>query len=224
MVKARKIKQRGGSLHSVEQSGGFHLSQTTLLLILAGSIVICGIFIYLAFQNRGDINIKLEMPASGSSGSASSKGNAATSTQWLPRGSSSNVPPAPERQYQPPPDFNTAGSVFNFPTQGYAESFQQVGLLVTPGGSALSSNPERTLVPLYGRRTMASRNKWNYYTRTDGLNPVQVPIQYKNRDCDDDNGCDEIYDGDEVSVPAQGQTFKANIYRQKSLVYNPFTG
>jgi hypothetical protein len=223
MVKARKIKQRGGSLHSVEQSGGFQLSQTTLLLILAASIVICGVFIYLAFQNRGDINIKLEMPA-GSSGSAASKGNAATSTQWMPRGSSSNVPPAPERHYQSPPDFNTAGSVFNFPTQGYAESFQQVGLLVAPGGSPLSSNPERTLVPLYGRRTMASRNKWNYYTRTDGLNPVQVPIQYKNRDCDDDNGCDEIYDGDEVSVPAQGQTFKANIYRQKSLVYNPFTG
>ena len=163
------------------------------------------------------------MPASGSSGSGPSV-KSAPSTQWLPRGSGSTVPPAPERQYQPPPDFNTAGSVFNFPTQGYAESFQQVGLLVTQGGSALSSNPERTLVPLYGRRTMASRNKWNYYTRTDGLNPVQVPIQYKNRDCDDDNGCDEIYDGDEVGVPAQGQTFKANIYRQKSLVYNPFTG
>ena len=224
MVKARKIKQRGGALHSVEQSGGFQLSQTTLLLILAGSIVICGIFIYLAFQNRGDINIKLEMPGSSNSPNSGTAGKATPSTQWLPRGSGSNVPPAPERQYQPPPDFNTAGSVFNFPTQGYAESFQQVGLLVTQGGSALSSNPERTLVPLYGRRTMASRNKLNCYTLTHGLNPVPLPIQYKNRDCDDDNGCDEIYDGDDVGVPAQGQTYKANIYRQKSLVYNPFTG
>jgi hypothetical protein len=216
MVKARKFKQRGGFMS--EQPGGFHLSQTTLMLILAGSVVICGLFVYLAFQNRGDINIKLEMPGGGSSTKA------AVPQQWLPRGGGNSVPPAPERQYQPPPDFNTAGSVFNFPTQGYAESFQQVGLLVAPGGSPLSANPERTLVPLYGRRTMASRNKWNYYTRTDGLNPVQVPIRYKNRDCDDDNGCDEIYDGDEVSSPAQGQTFKANIYRQKSLVYNPFTG
>jgi len=220
MVKARKFKQRGGFMS--EQPGGFHLSQTTLMLILAASVVICGLFVYLAFQNRGDINIKLEMPGSGSSTQTATK--AAVSQQWLPRGAGSSVPPAPERQYQPPPDFNTAGSVFNFPTQGYAESFQQVGLLVAPGGSPLSANPERTLVPLYGRRTMASRNKWNYYTRTDGLNPVQVPIRYKNRDCDDDNGCDEIYDGDEVSSPAQGQTFKANIYRQKSLVYNPFTG
>ena len=217
MVKARKFKQRGGFMS--EQPGGFHLSQTTLMLILAASVVICGLFVYLAFQNRGDINIKLEMP-----GGSAVATKAPTPQQWLPRGGGSSVPPAPERHYQPPPDFNTAGSVFNFPTQGYAESFQQVGLLVAPGGSPLSANPERTLVPLDGRRTMASRNKWNYYTRTDGLNPVQVPIRYKNRDCDDDNGCDEIYDGDEVSSPAQGQTFKANIYRQKSLVYNPFTG
>jgi hypothetical protein len=211
MPKARKFKQRGGSLFS-EQPGGLHLSQTSLILILAVSLVICGAFIYFALQNRSDINIKLEMPPSGGA-----------PVMRNPVSMSSGVPAPPERQYQAPPDFNTAGNIFNVPTQGYAESYQQVGLLVAPGGSPLSGNGERTLVPLFGRRTMASRNKWNYYMRTDGLNPVQVPIRYKNRDCDDDNGCDEIYQGDEVSVPAQGQTYKANIYRQKSQVYNPFS-
>ena len=208
MVKARKFKQRGGSL---EQPGGLHLSSNMLLLVLAGAIMICGICVYFALQNRGDINIKLEMPSTSGNGPV------------MVRNPISSLPAPPERLYQPSPDFNTAGSIFNIPTQGYAESYQQVGLLVAPGGSALSGNGERTLVPLYGRRTMASRNKWNYYMRTDGLNPVQVPIKYKNRDCDDDNGCDEIFSGDEISVPAQGQTYKANIYRQKSLVYNPFT-
>ena len=211
MPKARKFKQRGGSLFS-EQPGGLHLSQTSLILILAVSLVICGAFIYFALQNRSDINIKLEMPPS-----------RGAPEMRNPISMSSGVPAPPERQYQAPPDFNTAGNIFNVPTQGYAESYQQVGLLVAPGGSPLSGNGERTLVPLFGRRTMASRNKWNYYMRTDGLNPVQVPIRYKNRDCDDDNGCDEIYQGDEVSVPAQGQTYKANIYRQKSQVYNPFS-
>jgi len=209
MVKARKFKQRGGSL---EQPGGLHVSSTMLILLLAASIVICGICVYFAFQNRGDINIKLEIPS-----------NTAPMMVRNPV-ASSGVPTPPERVYQPPIDPTTAGNIFNFPTQGYAESYQQVGLLVAPGGSPLSGNGERTLVPLYGRRTMASRNKWNYYMRTDGLNPVQVPIKYKNRECDDDNGCDEIFNGDEISVPAQGQTYKANIYRQKSLVYNPFTG
>ena len=211
MPKARKFKQRGGSLFS-EQPGGLHLSQTSLILILAVSLVICGAFIYFALQNRSDINIKLEMPPSGGA-----------PVMRNPISMSSGVPAPPERQYQAPPDFNTEGNIFNVPTQGYAESYQQVGLLVAPGGSPLSGNGERTLVPLFGRRTMASRNKWNYYMRTDGLNPVQVPIRYKNRDCDDDNGCDEIYQGDEVSVPAQGQTYKANIFRQKSQVYNPFS-
>jgi hypothetical protein len=214
MPKARKFKQRGGSV-SAEQPGGLHLSQTTLVLVLAVSLVICGAFVYFALQNRGDINIKLEMPSSNSQVRAPVMRN--------PVSMSSGVPAPPERQYQTGPDYNTAGNMFNVPTQGYAESYQQVGLLVAPGGSPLSGNGERTLVPLYGRQTMASRNKWNYYMRTDGLNPVQVPIRYKNRDCDDDNGCDEIFQGDEVSVPAQGQTYKANIYRQKSLVYNPFT-
>jgi hypothetical protein len=211
MPKARKFKQRGGSVPTAGP-GGLHLSQTSLILILAVSLVICGAFIYFALQNRSDINIKLEMPPSGGA-----------PVMRNPVSMSSGVPAPPERQYQAPPDYNTAGNIFNVPTQGYAESYQQVGLLVAPGGSPLSGNGERTLVPLFGRRTMASRNKWNYYMRTDGLNPVQVPIRYKNRDCDDDNGCDEIYQGDEVSVPAQGQTYKANIYRQKSVVYNPFS-
>ena len=214
MPKARKFKQRGGSLFS-EQPGGLHLSQTSLVLILAVSLVICGAFIYFALQNRSDINIKLEVP--------SSQGAPIPQMVRNPVSVSNGVPAPPERRYQTGPDFNVAGNIFNVPTQGYAESYQQVGLLVAPGGSALSGNGERPLVPLYGRRTMASRNKLNYYMRTDGLNPVQVPVRYKNRDCDDDNGCDEIYQGDEVSAPAQGQTYKANIYRQKSQVYNPFS-
>jgi hypothetical protein len=113
------------------------------------------------------------------------------------------------------PDYTTTG-------RGQADDYQQVGLLVAPGGSQLSGTGERTLVPLFGRRISARRDKWNYYTRTDGLNPVQVPIRYKNKDCDEDIGCDEASNGDEVSVPALGQTYKVNIYKQKNLVYNPF--
>ena len=61
MPKARKFKQRGGSL---EQPGGLHVSSNVLLVIVAGAIIICGVCVYFALQNRGDINIKLEMPSS----------------------------------------------------------------------------------------------------------------------------------------------------------------
>jgi hypothetical protein len=205
-----KVKQRGGG-SSECPPGVLCLSNGVLLLLLAVAVLICGVFIYFAFQNQKSqaVTIKMEMP-----------------NQREPRVmrdmSATNLPSEPVRRNGSQPDFDTAGSVFNVPTQGYAEKFQQVGLLVAQGGSPLSANPERSLVPLYGRRISARRDKWNYYTRTDGLNPVQVPIKYKNRDCDDDNGCDEVYNGDDVSVPTLGQSFKVNVYKQKNLVYNPF--
>jgi len=217
-VKAPRFKQRGGSQPTSGQRGGsmpetIVISTQSLLILLLVAVIVCGTFIYLATRPEKPLNIKLEMPQQ----------KEREREKEVIRISSTNdgLPAEPSRVWQTGPDFNTAGSVFNFPTQGYAEKFQQVGLLIAPGASALSAG-DRTLVPLYGRRVAARRDKWNYYSRTDGLNPVQVPIRYKNRDCDDDIGCDEVYDGDEVAVPAQGQTFKVQLYKQKNIVYNPF--
>jgi hypothetical protein len=51
---------------------------------------------------------------------------------------------------------------------------------------------------------------------------MQVPVSYKNRDCQDDNGCDEITSGDTVSVPLLGQTFVATTYRYNLPRYIPY--
>ena len=220
MVKQLKIKASAGGSHRFKQRGGSQstsglpeqiiISTQSLLILLLIAVIICGTFVYLATRAEKPVNIKLEMP----------EREKETVRERSPS-TNNNLPPEPSRVYQTGPDFNTAGSVFNFPTQGYAEQFQQVGLLIAPGASALSAS-DRTLVPLYGRRIAARRDKWNYYSRTDGLNPVQVPVRYKNRDCDEDIGCDEVFDGDEVAVPAQGQTFKVQLYKQKNIIYNPF--
>jgi hypothetical protein len=96
-----------------------------------------------------------------------------------------------------------------------AGPFQQIGVLTAEGGSSSSAAPDRTILPLYGRELDPRRSRWNYYTRTDGSNPVQVPVRVRNRVCDDDtNGCDEVYDGDSVNVPVLGRSFKASIYRK----------
>ena len=92
--------------------------------------------------------------------------------------------------------------------------YQQVGVLVAEGGSSTSAAPDRTVLPLYGRELDSRRGKWNYYTRTDGANPVQVPVRVKNRVCDDDRvGCDEVYNDDSVHIPALGRSMKASIYK-----------
>ena len=90
----------------------------------------------------------------------------------------------------------------------------QVGILTAEGGSANSAAPDRTILPLFGRELDSRRSRWNYYTRTDGTNPVQVPVRVANRVCDDDtNGCNEVYSGDTVHVPVLGRSFTSTIYR-----------
>ena len=97
----------------------------------------------------------------------------------------------------------------------YAGPIQQIGILTGEGGSSSSASPDRTILPLYGRELDSRRSKWNYYTRTDGLNPVQVPVRVGNRSCDDDrNGCNEVFSDDSVHVPALGRAFKATIYNK----------
>lgn len=109
------------------------------------------------------------------------------------------------------------GSLPALASRGPAQPFQQVGLLTGEGGSSGAAAPDRTVLPLYGRELDARRGKWNYYTRTDGHNPVQVPVRVRNRVCDDDTvGCDELFSDDTVHVPVLGRSFTATVYK-KSL-------
>lgn len=103
----------------------------------------------------------------------------------------------------------------SIPVRGPAGPFQQIGIITGEGGSSSSAAPDRTILPLYGRELDPRRGRWNYYTRTDGANPVQIPVRYQNRLCDDDsNGCQEIYSDDSVNVPALGRSFKATVYKK----------
>jgi hypothetical protein len=112
-------------------------------------------------------------------------------------------------------------SPINVMSQGYPDAYQQIGVLTAPGGTSMSASPDRTILPLFGRRTNYGRDRWNYYTRTDGMNPVQVPLQFKRQNCDDDNGCQEIITGDSVGVPILGQSYTANVFRYATPRYLP---
>jgi hypothetical protein len=135
-------------------------------------------------------------------------------------------PAPPERTYNSAPDLrgfptHVSTTPINIPTSGYPQSYQQIGVLTTPGGTETSASPTRTILPLFGRKLGTNRDRWNYYTRTDGINPVQVPLQFKRRNCDDDLGCEEINDGDSIGVPIMGQSFTASIYRNSTPRYIP---
>ncbi len=124
--------------------------------------------------------------------------------------------PQPLRSYFNGPEFPPRGGLapipINIPTQGLPERFQSVGIMTLPDGQVL---------PLYGRRTATSTDRWNYYTRTDTYNPVPVPVSFKKRDCMDDTGCEELMTGEQVSTFGTGNAGKVHIYRMDGPKYIP---
>lgn len=84
-------------------------------------------------------------------------------------------------------------------------SYQQVGIL----------NGLGSMLPLFGRPSMNSSSKWEYYTMKDGL---KLPISMGGKACNSDTGCPEMLsgNGDGVDVLGLG-AMKSFIYDTKQL-------
>jgi hypothetical protein len=104
------------------------------------------------------------------------------------------------------------GRLRRIPTQGIPEAYQSMGIITMEDGQVL---------PLFGRRTMPRADRFQYYTRTDTYNPVQLPIQSNKRDCTDDIGCEELFNGESITVTATGQRGNVTIYRFDGPKYIP---
>jgi hypothetical protein len=105
-----------------------------------------------------------------------------------------------------------SGTAINIRTQGLPEAYQQMGVLKSAEGK---------LLPLYGRRVASRSDRFNYYTRTDTYNPVQLPLSFQRKDCQDPVGCQEIFDGDKVTMSPTGEIASATIYRFDGPLYVP---
>ena len=120
----------------------------------------------------------------------------------------------------------TPGVPINIPTRGYSGGVMQVGILhkedVSDDSKRIGQNSEPVILPLFGRPTYNGSNKWSYYTSTDKMNQIKIPISNKNRVCNSEYGCDELYEGDTVSVPAYNGDFKVSIYEYDKPRYIPF--
>ena len=118
------------------------------------------------------------------------------------------------------------GIPINEETRESGGEYQQVGILskntITDGEGTPGNNTDTVVLPLYGKPTYRGSNKWLYYTETDKLHPVKIPVTYKNKDCTDDQGCEEIYDGDSVVIPSYNGDFKVKIYKLNKPRYIPF--
>jgi len=109
------------------------------------------------------------------------------------------------------PPFNS-GTMPVIPTRGLPEAYQSMGVVTTSSGE---------LLPLYGRRLASRSDRFNYYTRTDTNNPIPLPIRHKKRDCQDDIGCEELFDGDSIEIAPTKQHGNVTIYRFNGPTYIP---
>ena len=120
--------------------------------------------------------------------------------------------PEPERDWNTSPDYSRiprSDAPFNIATQGIPQEYQSMGIVKTTDGK---------LLPLFGRRSISARERYNYYTRTDSYNPLPIPIEIQGRDCQDQVGCPELYNGDKVKLSATNESGEVTIYRVRDII------
>lgn len=104
----------------------------------------------------------------------------------------------------------------NMETRGLSTGYQQVGILTRTAGQS------DMILPLMGRRNMAGRDKWQYYTMSNTGNlSTKLPVSVNGRSCTSEYGCDNINNGDVVYVEGYNDTFRATVYENNLFRYLP---
>lgn len=84
-------------------------------------------------------------------------------------------------------------------------NYQQVGILNSLG----------SMLPLFGRPSPNSSNRWEYYTMNGGL---KLPVSIGGKACNSDTGCPEMLSGNNDNVDVLGLgSMSSFIYDTKQL-------
>lgn len=111
---------------------------------------------------------------------------------------------------------NRVGIPININSRGPNISYQMMGTLTHTD----EVTNETTLYPLYGRPTYSGSSNYNYYTQNDKYNPIKIPITLNGKNCVNEYGCSEIYDGDTIDL--HNKTFNVQLYGLDAPKYIPY--
>lgn len=103
----------------------------------------------------------------------------------------------------------------NIETRGKSMEYQQIGFIHSESGD------ENIIYPLYGKELWRGSSKWSYYTGTDKIHQIKLPIVHNKRQCMGEYGCDQLYEGDEIEVPPYNNRFKVQLYNLDAPKYIP---
>ena len=127
-------------------------------------------------------------------------------------------PPLKDNMYMHPRDSSDVrGIPVNVETRGLPTSYQQIGIL-----NRTNDMSSDMILPLMGKRTMAGRDKWQYYTISGSGNlNTRLPVSINGKNCTGEYGCDEITNGDVIYVEGYNDTFRATVYENNTFQYIP---
>ena len=132
-----------------------------------------------------------------------------------------NSPPLSDERYLIPSlNYVPPGSMpINISTNVNAveTTYRQVGILTPLNGSSKDN-----ILPLMGRPAFVRRSLWNYYTISNQHNNVKLPISVKGRSGLNENGVDQLYNGDTVYIEGANEAYKVTIYDNSTMKYIPF--
>jgi hypothetical protein len=126
------------------------------------------------------------------------------------------------------PNVLANGVPINVETRGPSGDFQQIGMLSkkavtdSSGTNTPGNNSETVILPLFGKPTYRGSNNWLYYAASDKFNQVKIPINKNSKDCTDDQGCQEINDGETINIPSYNGDFDVKIYKFDKPRYIPY--
>jgi hypothetical protein len=94
-------------------------------------------------------------------------------------------------------------------------NYEQIGIL-----TAHESDKEPIVLPLFARKLRNHNDRWQYYTSNSSNNLIRLPIKHENKNCEDDIGCKEIYDGETITIDIyQGRIFTVSLYKKETINY-----
>jgi hypothetical protein len=198
------------------------------MYLLIGMCVVTGLYLYNNYQGKllRDIHInKVEINANdsllGGPISNDPEVNATIQSKDYQRTVNPLLPPERTYPYGNPSiqeiQNRTPKLPINIPTRGETGIYSQVGILTAPD----ENNP--TILPLYGKPTYPGSSRWLYYTSTDKLPSIKIPLKHKEKECSGDQGCDEIQGQETINVPAYvGKDFNVEMYKMDTPRYIPY--
>lgn len=77
------------------------------------------------------------------------------------------------------------------------------------------NDKEPIILPLFSRKVYGRSDRFQYYTMTDKHHMVHLPLQFRNRECEERIGCEELYTGDKITVTSyENREFTVTIYKR----------